>query len=170
MTEQFYLQGEKICEGQPYHYKGCGLDDIFLLNGVEKSTYQGEDYVSIRDIEGLHIAIGKHLVRHRKALSPKEIRFLRNTMDKSQHELAENIGNSAQSVARWEKGQTDMPGPAEKFLRAFFLALYANTPEELEEVKELLVVGLHELDMLDDNERRPVQFTLGNHWEQQTAA
>jgi DNA-binding transcriptional regulator YiaG len=56
----------------------------------------------VMDVEGLHRAIGRHLVLHRKGLSPKEVRFLRKRMDLTQAELAAKLGNDAQSVARWK--------------------------------------------------------------------
>ena len=118
--DSFYLEGETV-KTAPYRYRACGLDKFYLLNGYYIEDQDGEDHVSISDIDGLHRAIGRHLVTHRRALSVKEIRFLRNTLDLTQAELAARLGNTSQSVARWEKGETEMPGAAEKLLRAIFL-------------------------------------------------
>ena len=110
MTENFYLTGECVSDSEPYEYRSCGLDGIFLLNVIEKHSYDDENYITIKDIDGLHVAIGKHLVTHRKALVPAEIKFLRKTMELTQSELAEGLGKSSQSVARWEKGIHEIPG------------------------------------------------------------
>ena len=171
MSENFYLQGESNSDSKPYHYRGCGLEGIFLLNGFDEHTHDGEKHVSVKDIDGLHWAIGRHLVMHRKALAPKEIRFLRKTMGKSQSELAEELGKNSQSVARWEKGTHDIPGSAEKLLRAIFLARSIFDDADLEALRLLLDKKLSELDELDETEPRPVQFQLlTDHWVQDEAA
>jgi DNA-binding transcriptional regulator YiaG len=77
--------------------------------------------VSIRHTEDLHKAIGLYLVEHRKALGGKEIRFLRNALDLTQAELAHLLGCDSQSVARWEKEQTEMPPASDRLLRLLFL-------------------------------------------------
>ena len=164
MSENFYLTGEGVSDAKPYPYRSCGLDGIFLLNGYEVREHDGERHVFIRDIDELHLAIGRHLVTSRKSLAPKEVRFLRKTMDMSQAELAHVLGNTSQSVARWEKGESDIPGPAEKLLRAYFIARSVLDISDLETLRTLLVEGLAELDAMDELQLRPVQFRLTNHW------
>lgn len=105
----------------PYHYTECGLDDVYLLGGyamVHDSDY-GE-LVSVQDALGLHRAIGLHLVEDRKALSGKEVRFLRKEMDLTQAELGKLLGVTDQSVARWEKDQTPRHASADYLLRVLF--------------------------------------------------
>lgn len=145
-NDYFFLRGESVSDSEPYEYRGCGLEGVFLLNGYETHYHDGERHVIIKDIDGLHIAIGRHLVLHRKALSPKEIRFLRRTMKLSQAELAARLSKTSQSVARWEKGISDIPGPAEKLLRVMLLAHCLIHESDLETIRQLLVEGLTELD------------------------
>ncbi|MCH9694282.1 MAG: helix-turn-helix domain-containing protein [Gammaproteobacteria bacterium] len=170
MRENFYLHGESVDSSDPYEYRSCGLDGIFLLNGVETEEHDGEESVSIKNIDGLHVAIGKHLVLNRKGLTPKEIKFLRKTMEMTQQDLAKGLGNDAQSVARWEKGEFAIPAPAEKLLRAMFYAAYILTKEDLEALKTLIVERLGQLDDLDQIEPLPVQFMLGDHWTERQVA
>jgi len=92
-TDSFFLTGEDV-SAKPYLYRACGLDGIYLMNGYTVETHDGEEHVAVSDIDGLHKAIGRHLVTFRKALSPKEIRFLRNTLDLTQAELAQRLGNT----------------------------------------------------------------------------
>lgn len=158
----FCLEGEGL-KDEPYHYRGCGLDGIYLMNGYEVETHDGEQYVSITDLEGLHQEIGRHLVMFRKALTPKEIRFLRNTMGLTQAELAKRLGNNSQSVARWEKGECEIPGASERLLRALFL-LSCMTESQLAQLKELLETKLEELDDFDELTVPTARFKHGDRW------
>lgn len=166
--ETFFLTGEDV-RTEPYRYRACGLDGIYLLNGYHIEEHDDEQYVAITDVEGLHRAIGRHLVMHRKGLTPKEVRFLRNTMDLTQAELAEMLGNNSQSVARWEKGECEMPGTAEKLLRAVFLASLM-TDAELAGLRDFLTKRLSELDEMDELIATPAQFELYDHWTEKLAA
>jgi DNA-binding transcriptional regulator YiaG len=161
--DQFFMVGLEVRE--PLLYRGCGLDGIYLLNGYSVDQHDGERHVSVSDIDGLHEAIGRHIVSHRKALATKEIRFLRNTLGLTQAELAARLGNTSQSVARWEKGECEIPGTAEKLLRAMFLASLLRD-EDLEELKKLLNVRLAELDDQDEVRQAPAQFEFFDKWEE----
>lgn len=161
--------GEDIHASEPYHYRSCGLDGIYLLNGFDTKVHDGEEHVSIKDIDGLHMAIGRYLVMHRKALAPEEIRFLRRTMDLSQAELGEAVGKTNQSVARWEKGESGIPATAEKLLRAIFIARLPDD-DALDALRDFLAARLEELDTFDEVADRPVQFELAGAWKELEAA
>jgi DNA-binding transcriptional regulator YiaG len=162
--DNFHLVGEEL-KATPYRYRACGLDGIYLLNGFVIEMHDGDAHVAISDIDGLHKAIGCHLVTHRKALSPKEVRFLRNTLDITQAELAAQLWNTSQSVARWEKGECEIPGAAEKLLRAIFLA---STKEEPSALKDLLEGT--QMNQMDELETRSAQFELTGSWTEKQAA
>lgn len=153
---------------EPYLYKACGLDNIYLLNGYHLEIHDGERYVHVEHELELHKAIGFHLVSQRKALSAKEIKFLRNVMELTQSKLAKLIGTTTQSVARWEKGAFEIPGPAEKTLR--FLFLIRNLPrDELETFIQALDRVLGEIEELDDAEGSAApaaEFYLNDRWEE----
>lgn len=145
----------------PYEYKECGLDGIFLHNGYDVIEHDGEIYASVEDTEGLHRRIGEYLVANRKEFAPAEVRFLRKTMDLTQSELGRWIGQSSQAVARWEKGQTELPGPVDRLLRGIFL-LKTMAPDERENFMELL----RSIEDMDDLTPRRVELYLnGKHWE-----
>lgn len=165
--DAFSLTGQ--AEQAPWRYRGCGLDGIYLLNGYEVSEEGGETCVAIHDIEGLHEAIGRHLVLHRKALSAREIRFLRNTLGLTQAGLAARLGNTSQSVARWEKGECEIPGASEKLLRAVFLASLPR-PEDLRVLQRLLEATLDDLDAMDELGAARAQFQLLERWEDRREA
>jgi DNA-binding transcriptional regulator YiaG len=166
-TEIFSLSGEEA--NKPLAYRTCGLEGIYLLNGYQIDTYDDEEYLTITDVDGLHKAIGRHLVKNRKALSAAEIRFLRNTMDLTQAELARKLGNNSQSVARWEKGICEIPATSEKLLRAVFLASLM-TADELSSLRDFLLSQLQEIDGLDEVNAVDVQFELFGHWTERDKA
>lgn len=102
---------------EPLHYRLCGLDDVYLFSGfTEKDTAYGPA-VSIKDIDGLHEAIAAALVAQKDALTAKEFRFLRKHIGMTQEDLSVKLSVDAQTVARYEKGQTAIGGAADLVLR-----------------------------------------------------
>lgn len=160
--EDFYLTGEAVRK-EPIPYRACGLEGIYLLNGYTIEEHEGEQHTSVTKMEELHQAIGHHLVTRRKGLSPKEIRFLRNTMDLTQAELAERLGNNAQSVARWEKGECEVPGASEKLLRLVYLAHFMSD-DELELLRNFINSALDDLDALDETQPTQARFQWDDKW------
>ena len=125
-----------------HHYRECGLDNVFLLNGFTVRETRHGRAVSIEDIDGLHLAIGTHLAREKRTLTGAELRFLRAEMGLSQKMLGMLLGKTAQTVARWEKGQSRIDGTADRVVRV----LYAEQTGESEKVRNVL----QELAVLDD--------------------
>ncbi len=165
MNSQHFFKPAEEVRAEPYQYKACGLDNIFLLNGYDVEYHDGERHVFVRDMDELHKAIGRHIVLKRKGLTGQEVRFLRNTLDLTQSELADQLGNNAQSIARWEKGQSEIPGDAEKLLRVIFFAKLA-TDEELKALREFINNTLEELDEIDESVTSPARFILNDHWKE----
>src|SRR5690349_8978096 len=95
--------GDREHAPKPYHYTECGLSNIYLLNGFTLDEYDGEQYVSVENLDGLWKAIGLDIVTGRKLISGKEVRFLRGQMDLTQSELGALLRVDDQTVARWEK-------------------------------------------------------------------
>ena len=104
-----------------FHYTDCGLDNVFLLNGVVRHvTDYGEGY-SIQDSDGLHKEIGRWLIETPKFLNGAELRFLRLEMELTQRSLAGILGSSEQNVRRWEtRRATAIPGVADRFMRVLY--------------------------------------------------
>ena len=152
--------GEAVA-AEPYEYKECGLEGIFLHNGYDIIEHEGECFVSVEDTEGLHRAIGELLVVNSKELAPNEIRFLRKTMDLTQSELGRWMGKDSQTVARWEKGHTPIPTVADRLLRVIFLAQTLGP-----EVHESLLEVLRDIEDMDDLTPRRVELYLAQdgHW------
>jgi len=102
------------------HYQQCGLDDIYLSSGYEIETIDGEEFITIRDLDGLRRAIGLSLVRGKKVLAGKEVRFLRRELDLTQSEMGRLLGCDPQQVARYEKGENRISGSADRLLRLIY--------------------------------------------------
>lgn len=137
-----------------YHYLQCGLQNVYLRNGfVREATPYGET-IRIHDMDGLHRAIGMHLIRDKERLSGAEARFLRHELDLSQETLGRLLQKSGQSVARWEKDQTRIDGPADRLLRL----LYDNHARPSEGSRTTIRVLLERLAELDSGGARSVEF------------
>lgn len=137
----------------PYRYTQCGLGNVYLRNGFQVECSKYGEAIRIHDIDGLHRAIGMCLIQEKKELEGTEIRFLRHEMDLSQKMLGTLLDKSAQSVARWEKGQSRMDGPADRLLRLLYESHVTEKGREVG-IAELLA-RLAELDSTDLDE---VQF------------
>src|SRR3974390_1200353 len=116
-TKQFAHVG---CEfpDKPYHYKACGLDDVYLLNGYKRVETDYGSGVQIENVESLHKTICMYIVSAAKPLKPKEFKFLRKQLNYTQQYLAELMRVDVQTIARYEKGETSIPGAADFTLKA----------------------------------------------------
>lgn len=100
-----------------YRYTECGLDNVFI-EGVEPAVDDhGDKVFRIENINGLHKVIARGILGHRHSISGRELRFLRTEMGLTQAELATLVHCDAQTIARWEKGQTPIDPPAEAIIR-----------------------------------------------------
>lgn len=104
-----------------YHYTESGLDSVYLIGGFEISDDGHRQTIRIKDVDGLHEAIGRHVVCEKKRLTGRDIRFLRTELLMSQSALAALLHVDEQTVARWEKGRTKLPGMADATLRLLYL-------------------------------------------------
>ena len=86
-----------------FHYKACGLDNVWLENGyVIKNTPYGTG-VAVQDADGLHRLLAVDVAKKDGRLSRKEFRFLRTMLCLSQKSFADMVGVTEQSVSLWER-------------------------------------------------------------------
>jgi putative transcriptional regulator len=118
---EFAIKGRKR-HPKPYHFRGSGLPNVYLLNGVkiEQDAEYGE-LVTIDSLPDLFLAIAFRLVSKPDRLTGVEMRFLRKRMEMTQADLAKELWVSEQTVANYEKSKTE-DGPADRALRFLFLA------------------------------------------------
>jgi DNA-binding transcriptional regulator YiaG len=148
----------------PYQYTECGLDYVYLVGGYTITPTVGGDFVNIINPEGLHRAIGKFLVTRKKALSGKEVKFLRHEMDMSQPTLAYLLGVTEQTLQKWETGRTaQVPAPADALIRLLY-SEYVGTRSGIRR-------SLKKIADLEDKIDDLVTFTssANQSWHQMTA-
>ncbi len=156
-NKNWKLAGEKIKE--PLHYKGCGLDDVYLISGYDKEETPYGEGVRIRNIEKLHEAICKFLVSSKKVLSGKELRFLRIQMKLTQSNLARILGCDAQQIARYEKEENKVSGPADRLIRLLYTDRIGSKRIPIEKL-------LKALDEMDDQASKDMFFTqVDSDWK-----
>ncbi|MCE5318127.1 MAG: helix-turn-helix domain-containing protein [Parachlamydia sp.] len=114
-----------------YHYIECGLNNVYLINGFKYIETPRGKSISIKDIDGLHKAIGLYLVTSKKDLSGDELRFLRHDMLISQATLARLVGISEQAIRRWERGKIMIPKPSESLIRLLYREHAQNKDEKI---------------------------------------
>ena len=130
-----------------YHYRECGLRNVWLANGyTEHETPYGHG-VAIHDVEGLHHAIAQGLTNKGGKLTGSEFRFLRQELGLSQAKLAALMGNEAQTVAIWEK-KGSQPKLADRFVRAFYREQAEGNAHIREMIERLIDADLEECDRL----------------------
>jgi DNA-binding XRE family transcriptional regulator len=137
ITSKRYLSRGPDVDCEPYQYRACGLDDVYLTSGFERADTGYGAGVKIEDVEGLHHAIGFSLITDPKPLSPPEFRFLRKNMGLTQQDLAKRLQVDPQTVARYEKEQTAIPGSVNMLIRIFFM-FHITSPEKRAELMETL--------------------------------
>ena len=137
---EFRLSAKQLA-AKPHHYTACGLDDVYLFNGfkIEEGDY-GRG-VAVERLDDLHKAIALHIVAHRKRLSARQFKFLRKQMNATQNEMAKILGVDAQTIARYEKAETAISGPADHLVR--FMYVYSQLPERekraaIERIRQLI--------------------------------
>lgn len=128
-----------------YHYRECGLRNVWLANGFEEHDTPYGEGVAIHDLEGLHRTIAHGLVGKGGKLTGAELRFLRQEMDMSQAKLAAMLGNEAQTVALWEK-RGGQPKIADRFIRAIYRELNEGNAQIRAMIERLVDSDIEEAD------------------------
>src|SRR6266702_8710684 len=64
-----------------YHYRECGLPNVYLVNGYREIEARHGRGVSIEDVKGLQMAIALALVEEEPSLSGPEVRFIRKFLE-----------------------------------------------------------------------------------------
>ena len=162
MTSEFYVDGKEKAE-QPYVYRVSGLDDVVLLNGFTRHDTEYGPGISIDHIDELHLSIALHIITSKKALSPKEFKFLRSEMEMTQDELGTKLGVDGQTIARYEKGVTQISGPADRLVRVQVIRHFI--PEE--KLRQLLQQAEDAVERDSSDNDVPARFRE-NHgeWEE----
>lgn len=100
-----------------YRYRACGLDNVFIHGMRPVVDDEGDEVYEIPNINGLHRAIAREIVLHERALTGKELRFLRTEIGWTQAELAKLIHKGPLTVGRWERGEIAIDANANTLIR-----------------------------------------------------
>jgi transcriptional regulator with XRE-family HTH domain len=119
--EAMHFAHVECAEKAPIQYRACGLDNVYLRSGYEQKIVGGETFTAVQDADDLFEAIAEHLVLRRKVLRGQEVRFLRKFLGWTQADAGDSLGMSDQSVARYEKDQGTLEGPADRLFRLYVL-------------------------------------------------
>lgn len=131
-----------------YHYTESGLQNIYLTNGYKlRKTDQGKA-IAISDLEGLHLAIGRHIAS-KSQMTGGEFRFLRKELDLSQTKIGMLLDVSEESVSLWERR-----GRVPKMACRLMQALYLESVNGNVSIKQLI----ESLANLDREQRNRVVF------------
>lgn len=112
---------ESHTEPPLYHYRECGLDYVWLLDGFRLEKTDENEFLFIEDQEDLHRAIALSIIERGDGMTGRELWFLRHELNLSHAQLARFIRADVQAVARWEKGKSRIPGPADRLIRVLYL-------------------------------------------------
>lgn len=153
----------QIVEGGLFHYKDCGLDDIWLSGGVDRIDTPYGPATSIHNIDELHQAIGLSIARSLE-MNAKEFRFLRVELDLSQRALAQLLRTKEQNIHRWETEKCEIPGTAQVALAGYYL----ETLDPNSRSKELLE-ELADLDATISGLEKRIFEAHENSWERAAA-
>jgi DNA-binding XRE family transcriptional regulator len=122
---------------KPYHYTECGLDYIYLLDGFSLIETAHGPVVQVANAGKLDRAIALDVVRRQGRLADQEVRFLRGLLDMTQAELGKALGKDAQTVARWEKGKTDIPPTEDIAIRQIYLEETGHRPRFIDTSRQV---------------------------------
>lgn len=146
-----------------YHYTDSGLDNIWLTNGYEEHQEDGETFVGIHDIEGLHEQIGLTIANKPTKVTSQEFKFLRLELNLSQAKLGALLDVSDQTIARWEKGEIEVSRISDVIVRG----LYKESLDNDSDISQILNI-LSDLDIRENTER--LEFEETNHsWHRKAA-
>jgi putative zinc finger/helix-turn-helix YgiT family protein len=101
-----------------HRYAESGLPNV-ILHGVEVRTCAacGEEEVAIPNIAGLHRCIAHQIAIRPSALTPAELRFLRQCLGHSSQDFARMIGRTPETYSRWETGASRISPLADRLVR-----------------------------------------------------
>jgi len=88
------------------------------IEGIQLLTDdEGDEVLTIQNINGLHKAIVHGIVGSNGAMDGKELRFLRTEMGLTQAEMGKILQKEALTVGRWERGETPLDPNADTIIR-----------------------------------------------------
>ncbi len=125
---------------QKYHFRGCGLDHVYLSGiPVYKCTSCGDVVARIPMIGELLKTIGEAVVNKPGPLSGPEIRFLRKNAKMLAETFVKYLGVDPSTYSRWENGKARVGRTSDRLIRLCYATLmkYEDQGRILEEFLNL---------------------------------
>jgi putative zinc finger/helix-turn-helix YgiT family protein len=117
-----------LVKSEPYHYMESGLDNVFLYGiALSRCKKCGEEIVTIPNIKGLHLAIGRNLVCKEEMLTAAEVRFLRKELKLKSKDMEAVLSMKPDTYLRWENDNQSVSPICDKQLRLVYIL---NVTEE----------------------------------------
>jgi putative zinc finger/helix-turn-helix YgiT family protein len=109
---------------QRYHYKECGLDNVYLEN-IELRVCKacGVEMPRIRRVLDLHATIARAVALKPSLLNGAEIRFLRKHLGLKAREWAALLRIDHTTLSRWENGDQQIGPQSETLIRLLYFRL-----------------------------------------------
>lgn len=145
-----------------FHYTASGLDNVVLAGLRVCTDDDGDESITIPNINGLHKAIARTIVSRPSGMNGRELRFLRTEMGLTQAELAEKVKREGLAIGRWERGENPIEPNAEAIIRLIAIErLELNLDAQAEEVSSWCVQKADPnpivIDASDPNDYRPLK-------------
>ena len=119
-----------------YRYDECGLENVILVGLEVCQDDEGEDVITIQNINALHRAIAEGIARKPSGINGRELRFLRTELGFTQAELAAVISKDVQTVGRWERGEFPLDPTADTVIRMLAFQ-HTESAEQIPAIEEL---------------------------------
>lgn len=143
-----------------YHYTACGLDNVVLKDLPIMEDDGGDEVITLPKINLLHQLLVNEVAAKHGRLNGKEIRFLRTELGMSQGQLAVLVGRDAQSVGRWERGESELEQALEMIIRMKALEFVNGDRPSVDDVagwtQDSTVEPAILIDAHDPNNYRPI--------------
>jgi DNA-binding transcriptional regulator YiaG len=120
-----------------YHYRDCGLDNVWIEGGFDEIDSPYGKGISIHDLDGLHRCIAHCLVNKPGPLTGPELRFLRTELDLSQLALGGLCGRNERTIREWETRDAPVEEPANTIVR-FVHEQRVNPATNYEELSRMI--------------------------------
>lgn len=131
---------------EPYHYKECGLDNVYLYNIPIVKDIEGEEVICIPKVNKLHKIIAEGIIYKKGILNAKEIKFLRTQIGFSQEDFAKLLGKKELSLGRWERGETKTDVTTDILIRMIAIKYL-----DLKDIDIEVISGMSRMDSANDN-------------------
>ena len=145
-----------------FHYTASGLDNVTLVDLRVCTDDDGDESITIPNINDLHRAIARTIVGRSSGMSGRELRFLRTEMGFTQAELADKVKREGLAIGRWERSEIPIEPNAEAIIRLIAIErLGLKLDAGAEEVSSWCVQKADPnpivIDASDPNDYRPLK-------------